>query len=172
MGKVRLLVLGVCWVAIFFMVNSCRINYSFTGTNLAADVKTFSVQYFPNRARLVNPNLSQKFTEDLRDKLLRQTSLQEVDEGGDLEFSGYIDRYEIRPMAIQKDDIAAQNRLTIAINVKYVNNREHEVDFERSFSGFEDYDSQASFDAVEEELIESIIEKLTEDIFNATIANW
>ena len=138
MGNTR----GLKKYAIFFIMlamvvsfSSCKIKYSFTGTNLAADIKTFSVDYFPNRARLVNPNLSQKFTEELRDKLNRQTSLNEEEEAGDLEFSGFISGYDIRPMAIQKNDLASQNRLTITINVKYVNNKEHEMDFEKSFTG-------------------------------------
>jgi len=125
-----------------------------------------------NRAKLIYPDLSQSLTEGLREKLRRQTSLNEVNEGGDLEFSGYISNYEIRPTAIQKKDLAAQNRLTITINVKYINNKNHDLDFEKSFSGYEDYDTSASLDSVEEELVNIIIEKLTEDIFNATIADW
>ena len=116
--------------------------------------------------------MSQKFTEEFREKLTRQTSLNEEEEMGDLEYSGYISGYDIRPMAIQKNDVAANNRLTITINVKYVNNKDHEQDFEKSFTGYQDYESIVSFDAVEEELIDDIIKKITEDLFNATIANW
>ena len=168
--KIYLLIIGI--FLLVPMVNSCKISYSFTGTNLAADIKSFSVAYFPNRAKLINPNLSQKFTEEFREKLTRQTSLNEEEEMGDLEYSGYITGYDIRPMAIQKNDLAAQNRLTITINVKYVNNKDHEQDFEKSFTGYQDYESIVSFDAVEEELIDDIIKKITEDLFNATIANW
>ena len=150
---------------------SCKI-YSFTGANLSPEVKTFTVYYFPNRASLVNPTLSEVFTENLREKLQRQTSLNELSDNGDLEFEGQITGYEMKPMSIQKQDRAAQNRLTITVNVKYINNKVPDESFERSFSAYEDYDSSLSLNAVEDDLSLEIVKKLNEDIFNATIANW
>lgn len=155
-----------------FVVPSCTIKYSFSGANIAPDVKTFTVYYFPNRAKLVNPTLSQSFTEELRSKLRRQTSLNEVQDNGDLQFEGQITGYEVRPMSIQKGDLAAQNRLTITVKLKYTNNKDPEQNFEQSFSAFEDFDSALQLSDVEDTYVPEIIKKLTEDIFNATIANW
>jgi hypothetical protein len=160
------------WLLIPVGMPSCKVSYSFTGANISPDVKTYSVAYFPNRASLVNPNLSQQFTEALKEKLQRQTSLNEVDETGDLEYSGTITNYEVRPIAIQKEDRASQNRLTISINLKYINNKDHQQDFERSFSAFEDYGSESMLSDIEDSLVPEILDKLLEDIFNATIANW
>ena len=157
---------------IFATSQSCKVTYSFTGANISPDVKTYSVAYFPNRAKLVNPNLSQELTEALKEKLQRQTSLDEVKETGDLEYSGTITNYEVRPISIQKGDLASQNRLTVTINLKYTNNKDHEQDFERSFSAFEDYDSTQILSDVEDSLVEEILKKLLDDIFNSTIANW
>lgn len=157
---------------IVFVVNSCRISYSFTGANISPAVKTFSVYYFPNRARLVNPTLSQSFTEALREKLQRQTSLNELGEDGDLIFEGQITGYDVRPMSIQKEDMAALNRLTITIKVKFTNNIDPEQNIDQTFSAFEDFDAGSSLSAVEDGLVPEIITKLTEDIFNATLANW
>lgn len=152
--------------------NSCRVSYSFTGANISPAVKTYSVYYFPNRARLVNPTLSQSFTEALREKLQRQTSLNELAEDGDLIFEGQITGYEVRPMSIQKEDMAALNRLTVSVRVKYTNNIEPDQSIEQTFSAFEDFDAISSLSAVEDGLVPEIINKLTEDIFNATLANW
>lgn len=154
------------------VVFSCKVKYTFTGASIAADVKTFSVYYFPNRARLVNPTLSADFTEKLKEKLLKQTSLREQTENGDLVFEGQITDYEVRPMAIQKEDMAAQNRLTISVRLKFTNNRNHEQDFDRTFSAFEDFSSSLSLNDVESSIVPDILEKLMDDIFNATIANW
>lgn len=154
------------------LTSACKVNYSFSGANLSPDVKTYTVYYFPNRARLVNPTLSQVFTEQLKDKLQRQTSLDELEDNGDIEFEGQITGYEVRPMSIQKDDLAAQNRLTVTIKLKYTNNKVPDESFDRSFSAFEDFDSSASISEVEDELTMLIVKKLNEDIFNATIANW
>jgi hypothetical protein len=152
--------------------DSCKVSYSFTGANISPDVKTFSVYYFPNRARLVNPSLSQMFTEAMRERLQRQTSLNEMAENGDLIFEGQITGYDVRPMSIQKEDMAALNRLSISINVKYTNNKDTDQSIERTFSAFEDFDSTSSLSDVEDGLVPEIINKLTEDIFNATLANW
>jgi len=160
----------ICLIAA--AIPGCKISYSLTGANISADVKTFSVYYFPNRAKLINPTLSTDFTEKLKDKLLKQTSLKEEAENGHLVFEGQITDYEVRPMAIQKEDMAAQNRLTVTVRLKYTNNRDHEQDFDRSFSAFEDFSSSMSLNDVESSIVPEIIDKLLEDIFNATIANW
>jgi hypothetical protein len=168
----RLFLYSITALIVFSVMPSCKISYSFTGANLSPLVKTFTVYYFPNRARLVSPTLSQVFTEDLRDKIQRQTSLNEMTENGDIEYEGQISGYEIRPMSIQKEDVAAQNRLTISIKLKYTNNKVPDESFERNFSAFEDFDSNLSISDVEDELNLLIVKKINEDIFNATIANW
>jgi hypothetical protein len=155
-----------------FLAPSCKISYSFTGANISPDVKTFTVYYFPNRAQLVNPTLSQSFTEALREKLQRQTSLNELGENGDLLFEGEITGYDYRPMAIQEQDQAALSRLTVRVKVKYTNNVDPEQNMEQTFSAYEDFDNTLSLTAAEDEIVPQIIEKLNEDIFNATIANW
>lgn len=154
------------------LFQACKISYTFSGASISPDVKTFTVYYIPNRARLVNPNLSQQLTEALQDKLTRQTSLRMLEDGGDLEFEGQISGYETRPMTIKEGDVAAQNRLTVTVKIKYTNNKNHDEDWEKSFSAYEDYDSSQSLSDVENQLMETILEKLTEDIFNASIANW
>ncbi|HSH20874.1 MAG TPA: LptE family protein [Draconibacterium sp.] len=159
-------------IVLSVIMPSCKMSYSFTGANLSPAVKTYTVYYFPNRARLINPTLSQTFTEGLREKLQRQTSLNELQENGDIEFEGQITGYEVRPMSIQKDDLAAQNRLTVSVKLKYTNNKAPEENFERNFSAYEDFDSNLSISDIEDELSSLIVIKLTEDIFNATIANW
>lgn len=154
---------------------ACKVTYSFTGASIAPNVKTFSVYYFPNRAKLVNPNLSQLLTQGpdgLENKLIKQTSLNQIKENGDLEFSGQITEYDVKPMNISKGDLAAQNRLTISIKVKYTNNKDHEQDWEKTFTEYEDFDSNKSLNDVEDSLVSEIIKKLADDIFNASVANW
>ena len=159
-------------ILVVVSANSCKVAYSFTGANISPAVRTFSVYYFPNRARLVNPTLSQSFTEALREKLQRQTSLNELAEDGDLMFEGQITGYEVRPVSIQKDDRAAQNRLTVTVRVKYTNAIDPDQNIDRSFSAYEDFDSFLNLSDVEDSMVPEIITKLTEDIFNATLANW
>jgi hypothetical protein len=171
--KARSFIFSILAVALLAAVfTACKVSYSFTGASIAPTVKTFSVYYFPNRASLVNPNLSQQFTDGLQEKLIKQTSLNQITENGDLEFSGQITDYDVKPMNIQEGDVAGQNRLTVSIKVKYVNNKDHEQDWEKTFSQYEDFDSNRSLSEVEDDLIVEIVKKLTEDIFNASIANW
>ena len=168
-SSILLLLTFILAVAIF---TACKVGYSFTGSSIAPNVKTFSVYEFPNRARLVNPNLRQTFIDGLQEKLIKQTSLNQIKENGDLEFSGQISEYDVKPMNIQQGDLAALNRLTISVKVKYVNNKEHAQDWDKSFTAFEDFPSDKSLTDVEDDLVAQIVVKLTDDIFNASIANW
>lgn len=170
--KIRNSVLLVTFVLATVIFTACKIAYSFTGASVATNVKTFSVAYFPNRARLVNPNLSQSFTDGLQEKLIKQTSLSQITEGGDLEFTGQISEYDIKPMNIQQGDLAALNRLTVAVKVKFVNNKNHEQDWDKSFSAFAEFESSESISSAEDRLVTEIVKNLTDDIFNASIANW
>lgn len=154
------------------LIQACGI-YSFTGTNIHPDVKTIQIDYFPNNAILVEPGLSQKFTNDFQDLFLRQTNLDLVNSGGDLLFEGEITGYKINPMTATAQQTAAQNRLTITINVRFYNSIVPEDDFEQSFSHYFDYDAnvQLTGSALEDAFTE-IIERITQDIFNASVAKW
>jgi hypothetical protein len=152
--------------------SSCKVNYSFSGVNISPEVLSYSVQYFQNRAPIVQAQLSQVFTEALMDKIQSNTSLDLSTDGGDVQFSGEISRYETRPTAISADETAARNRLTITIRVKYTNLLEPDLDFDTSFSRYEDYDASLNLTDVEDELIELIVEYLVEDIFNKAFVSW
>lgn len=151
---------------------ACSIKYSFSGASIPPDARTFSVQFFPNMAPLVNPTLSSGFTEALKMKFLTSTRLTEVDDAGDLAFEGEITGYAVTPQAITAGEVAAKNRLTISVHVKFVNEKDPAQSFDKSFSQFEDYDSQQSLASVEAELVEQVLTKLMDDIFNAAVANW
>ncbi len=121
----------------------------------------------------VNPSLSNEITEALKDKFRRLTKLEQVDEDGDLEIRGEIIGYDVKAMAVTANEVAAQNRLTVNVKISFMNRKYPEDDFDaKSFSAYADFDSAQSLDAVEASLCEEIIEKLCEDIFNATVANW
>ena len=122
------------------LLTACGI-YSFTGASIPAEAKTVSVQYFSNKSATVQPTLSQVFTERLKDVFLEQTNLTLSENEGDLAFSGYISKYQIRPMAIKADETAGQNRLTIAVKVTYNNSFDAKSNFEQTFSRYRDYDS-------------------------------
>ncbi len=153
-------------------LNQCKVGYSFSGVNISEEVETYSVEYFPNRAPLVQAQLSQVFTEALMDKIQGNTSLTLNTDGGDVQFSGEITGYETRPTAITSDEVSARNRLTISVRVKYTNLFEPELDFDTSFSRYEEYDAAANLTDVENELIELIVEYLMEDIFNRAFVSW
>lgn len=150
----------------------CKVSYSFTGASISPDVKTVSVDYFQNLASLVYPQLSSKFTEALKDRFITQTSLNAVREGGDLQFSGQIVNYGVSPIAIQANETAAQNRLTITIKVKFENVKDKTYNFDKSFTQFENFDSNLDFSSIEAETVDKIIVKLIDEIFNNSVANW
>ncbi len=158
---------------LIFTTISCKVNYSFTGASIAPEVKTIRITNFPNNALLVHPTLAQDFTDALRNKFQSQTSLNIVTKGGDLVIEGEITDYNTRPTAIQADDIAAQNRLTVTVKVTFTNNNDDSQSFtNQSFSRYQDYPSSLDFNSVQDTYLPQIIDYLVEDIFNKAVVNW
>lgn len=154
------------------LLQSCGI-YSFTGTSIQPDVKTVTINYFEYLAPKVNPSLSNDITQALQEKFIKLTKLELVDIDGDLEIVGAVTGYDVKATAITANESAAMNRLTVNVKISFVNRKYPEEDFEnKSFSAYADFDATQSLDAVEASLCEEIIEKLCEDMFNATVANW
>ncbi len=145
--------------------------YSFTGGN-TGDAKTIQVDFFQNQAPIVEPILSQKFTQDLQDLFTRQTNLTLVNSGGDLHFFGEIVDYRITPMSATAEQTAAQNRLTITVNVNFVNALVEKDNFEKRFSFYYDYGANQQLGSVLETALDEILERITQDIFNASVAKW
>lgn len=154
------------------LLAACKISYTFTGMNISPEVKTYTVYNFYNRATIVNPTLSETFTNELKESLRKQTSLDEASQNGDIEFEGFITNYSEAPRSVQDGDQAALARLTISVKVKYTNNKDSDQNKEQTFSAFEDFDSTQSFESVEAEIVPLIVEKLIEDILNSTLSNW
>ena len=160
-------------VLVLTFLSACSvINYSFSGTSIQPDVKSVTINYFDYTALRVNPSLSNDLTEALKDKFRKMTRLEQIDEDGDLEITGAVSGYDVKATAVTANEVAAQNRLTVTVKITYNNKKYPEEDFEKSFSAYADYDSTQSLDAVESSLCEEIVEKLCEDILNATVANW
>jgi len=161
----------IATILTLFITASCGV-YSFTGGS-TGDAKTIQIDYFPNSARLVEPSLSQSFTVALQDLFLRQTNLKLTNTGGDLHFEGEITQYRITPIAATADQTAAQSRLTIAVRVRFFNRLIEEDDFEQTFSFYSDYDGNLQLTgSVLEEAYDEIFERITQDIFNASVAKW
>ncbi|MBP8959157.1 MAG: LptE family protein [Bacteroidales bacterium] len=156
----------------FFSAVGCKISYSFSGASISPQVKTLSVQYFQNRASLVQPGLSQSLTDELIDKCRAQTRLSLVNGFGDVNFEGEITDYNTRPITASADSRAAMNRFTISVKVKFTNTVEPQYSYERIFTRYKDYDSRLNLSDVEKELSDEIIKLIVEDIFNAAFVNW
>jgi len=150
---------------------SCGV-YTFTGADIHPEIKTISISYFQNQATLIQPILSQRFTEALQDRFIQQTSLDIISAEGDIKFEGYISDYQVKPISISANDQANQNRLSIKVFVRFENKIEPTKSYEQSFSRFADFDSSLTLSSVEESLIDEIIIELIEDIFNKAVVNW
>lgn len=159
------------YIAIALAAVSCGI-YSFTGTNIQPDVKTVTIPLVEYKALTVNPSLANDLTEALQEKFRKLTSLEQVEEDGDLELVCEVTGYDVKATAITAGEVAAQNRLTVTVKIEFSNRKYPEDDVSQSFSAYEDFDSTLTLSEVEGTLCETIIEKIVEDIFNATVAQW
>lgn len=157
-------------LGLIMSVTSCGI-YSFTGAD-TGNAKTFQVNFFQNNAQLIEPGLDIDFTNALQDLVQNQTNLNLVTDNGDLIFEGEITEYRIAPMTATAQNTAAQNRLTMAVNVRYFNSLDEEKDFEQRFTFFFDYPAEVQLSSVKSEAHEVLFERITQDIFNTSLANW
>ena len=166
---------NVIWLclSIGLVLTACSISYKFNGASIDyTKVKTITIKDFPNQAPLVYPQLSQEFTEALKDIYIRQTRLQLVNDNGDLELEGEITGYQLTPMAVKEDAWSSQTELTITVRVRYSNRTNPDEDFEQTFSAYQEFDATRMLQDVEPEYVPLIIEEIVDQIYNATVANW
>ncbi|MFA9392467.1 MAG: LPS assembly lipoprotein LptE [Prolixibacteraceae bacterium] len=158
-------------IILMVLAVACTVSYSFTGASISPSVKTYTIYDFGDRLRQ-NPNLTDFLVEQMKDKFTRQTSLKYASDGGDLEFEGTIVGYDVKPISVQTNDVASQNRLTVRVSVQFTNNQEHDQDFDTEFSAYADFNSDNNFSDVEDELVEAIVTQIVSDVFNKSVANW
>lgn len=155
------------------VLSGCSISYKFNGASIDyTRVKTISVQDFPIQASLVYAPLSPKFTEGLKDLFLRQTKLKMIQKDGDLQLDGEIVGYELTPMATQADGYASETKLTVTVNVRFVNTTKPEENFEQRFSAYQTFQSSSMLEDVQDALLDEITKEISQSIFNKTVANW
>ena len=158
------------------VIQSCGI-YSFTGASIPAGASTLRVDFFENQAgsrpgSTVEPGLDRDFTLALQDRILGQTNLNLVNSGGDLIYQGEITQYSVTPMTSTANLTASQNRLTMTVNLRYFNSNNEDDDFERKFSFFYDYPADKQLYDIQGAAHDEIFERVTQDIFNETLAKW
>lgn len=147
--------------------------YTLSGSSIDPSWQTIKIPTFPNYASYQNPNLSQQFTDELQDIFNNRTNLSLTnDDDADLLIEGEITNYQQSSVAIQANEIAGQNRLTVTVRVRYQNNKDETKSFDRSFSGYEDFDANLTLQQAEDALLESILEQITTEIFNAIAMDW
>jgi len=156
---------------IMLIFNGCGV-YNFTGAK-PIDASTFQVNYFQNNSELIEPGIERTFTLELQEIIQNQTNLSLTNSGGDLVYEGEITDYRISPMTATADQKAAQNRLTIQIMVRFTNTRKEEDDFEKRYSFFYDYPATTQLvGGTLSTALEVIFERITQDVFNDSLAKW
>ena len=161
---------------VVILIQGCKF-YSFTGASIPAGTKTFQVNFFDNLAgnrpgSIVEPGLDQDFTVALQDLILNQTNLSIVNKKGDLIYEGEIVEFSVTPMSATAEIKAAQNRLTMVINLRFFNKKNDEDDFEKRFSHFYDFSANQQVYDVRDIALDEIFERITQNIFNETLAKW
>lgn len=171
MGRMKIL-LGL--VAVVMLMGGCKVNYSTSGASIHPDAKTVNVTFIENRAPLNNPLLSQKVTEALKTKITSQTRLTQVNEpNADYEFKGYISSYTFTNAAVVNTEQAATSRLTVTINITFVNRVGDKKGYQQSFSRSADFPASRLPSEVENGLLDqTIVPQMVDDIFNRAFANW
>ena len=158
---------------ILILAYSCSVKYSLTGASISPETKTLQVNYFQNNAPLIEPGIERDFTNKLIDLLINQTSLELVKSNGDLTYEGEIVEYRISPTTATANNTAAQNRLTVGVNIRFYDKNDSEADFEKRFSFYYDYPGNVQLIGGQRDTaLDEIFERITQDVFNASLAKW
>ena len=164
------------WVMLLVTMLSlyaCQISLTFNGASIDyTKVQSISIADFNNVAELIHPPLAMEFSERLRDKYARQTRLKILKIAGTMHLEGEITAYTLTPMAIGQDAFSAETKLTLTINVRFVNNANQEEDFEKQYTAFRTFDSNLMLNDVQDELLKTMIDEITDKIYNDTVARW
>ena len=160
-------------ITYLMILQSCSVKYSLTGASISPETTSFQVNYFQNNAPLIEPGIERDFTNKLIDLLIYQTSLELVKSNGDLVYEGEIVEYRISPTTATSDNRAAQNRLTVGVNVRFYDIKDPDADFEKRFSFYYDYPASVQLIGSQKDTaMEEIFERITQDVFNASLAKW
>ena len=160
-------------ITYLMILQSCSVKYSLTGASISPETTSFQVNYFQNNAPLIEPGIERDFTNKLIDLLINQTSLELVKSNGDLVYEGEIVEYRISPTTATSDNRAAQNRLTVGVNVRFYDLKDTDADFEKRFSFYYDYPASVQLIGSQKDTaMEEIFERITQDVFNASLAKW
>ena len=172
-NKFRSLI-GVGFMLIIAMsVVACSISYKFNGASIDyTKTKTIQINDFPIRASYVWGPMAPMFNNALKDMFANHTRLTQVKRNGDMKIEGEITQYSQRNKSVSSEGYSAQTELSITVNVRFVNKANHTLDFERQFTASQSYETTRSLNSVQEELVSQMVKDLTEQIFNATVANW
>ncbi len=155
------------------ILTACKVSYSFNGASIDyTKTKTIQIADFPIRSSYVWGPMAPMFNNQLKDVYVNHTRLQQVKRDGDLVVEGEITQYSQRNKSVSSEGHSAQTELSITVNVRFTNNTDHSQDFERSFTATQTYETTQSLASVQEELVTQMCKDLTDQIFNATVANW
>ena len=171
--KITILSVALVAMAVVALVAACSVSYKFNMASIDySKVKTIRISDFPNRSTYIWGPMAPMFNNELKDAFAHHTKLQQVKRGGDLVIEGEITQYSQRNKSVSAEGYSAQTELSITVNVRFVNNTNHSEDFERQFTASSSYETTQSLNAVQEELVTQMVKELTDQIFNATVANW
>lgn len=174
MLKINKIFVKIVVIAVVMVATGCKVNYSFNAGSIDyAKYKSISISDFPNNSELVNPTLSQIFAETLRDKFTRQTRLEVKKQDGDMHLEGEIVGYQLAAMAISADSYASETKLTLTINVRFVDSKNPENSFnDTRYTASQIFDSNRLLSEAEPELIDVLVKEIVDKLYNDTVAKW
>ena len=164
---------GIVCAFASILLFSCSVSYKFNGASINyAETKTIQIAEFPIRSSYVWGPMGPMFNNQLKDQFANHTRLEQVKRNGDLKIEGEIVRYEQRNKSVSAEGYSAMTELTMTVNVRFTNNKNHSEDFEQQFSASQSYETTQSLNSVQEELVTQMVKDLCDQIFNKTVANW
>lgn len=163
----------ITYLAAIMLLTACSVSYKFNGASIDySKTKTIQIVDFPIRSSYVWGPMGPMFNNQLKDEFASHTKLIQVKRNGDLKIEGEITRYEQRNKSVTAEGSSSMVELSMTVNVRYTNNKDHEQDFEQQFTAQQSFDSKLQLNSVQEGLVQEMVKDIVQQIFNATVANW
>ena len=146
--------------------------YSLNGIAISPETQTFYVAQFDVTTTEGPPGIGQRFSELLKQRINNDTRLAFAETDPDIEFAGAITGFTITPEAPNPETGSDLNRLTIRVQVDYVDTKTEANSYSQTFTDFENFPGDQDPLTVQETLVEPLFDRLSEEAFNKAFSNW
>jgi outer membrane lipopolysaccharide assembly protein LptE/RlpB len=157
--------LSACWPS----------SFSFRDTGgMPEEWKTFTLKTLTLEAATCPLSFAAILSENLKDGVQNNTPLllNTTFGNGEVNMEGKITQYLVTPLAVQGNNNASQNRLSMSLVMTVNITKPKEEQWTMTSTRFADFSSGTNISEIETKLFEDISAQMVQDLINKLLSNW